>query len=100
MIVGKIGAFLKYACTVFCSYKNEFRIKSVIILPSSVLLMTIFSLSSRFHRIVGVGLPEALQVRVTFAFSRTIASEELWESSILGGTGKYEIYSTFGEIYT
>ena len=48
--------------------------------------MAIFSLLSRFQRMIGVGLPVALQVRVTLASSRTIASEELSESSISGGT--------------
>lgn len=50
--------------------------------------MLIFSLSSLFQRILGVGLPVALQVSVTFAFSLTIASDELCESSIFGGTKK------------
>lgn len=57
--------------------------------------MTIFSLSSRFHRIVGVGLPEALHVSVTLAFSLTMASEELCESSIFGGTRKIKFITIF-----
>lgn len=39
--------------------------------------------------IVGVGLPDALHFNVMFEPSRTITSLELNESSMLGGTVKY-----------
>lgn len=55
-------------------------------LPTSDLFMAIFSIESRFHLTVGVGLPDALQRSVTFEPSRTITSLELSESSIPGGT--------------
>jgi len=54
--------------------------------PDKVLLIEILEPSSRFQRMLGVGLPVALQVRLTLAPSRTIASDELCESSIFGGT--------------
>lgn len=55
-------------------------------LPSSVLLMTILWLSSRFHLIDGSGLPFALQRRVTLSPSRTMTSLEVSASSMFGGT--------------
>jgi hypothetical protein len=50
------------------------------------LLMAILLPSSRFHLTLGGGDPVAWHVRVTFAPSRTITSELVWESSMLGGT--------------
>lgn len=55
-------------------------------LPSSVLLMTILWLSSRFHLMDGSGLPFALQRRVTLSPSRTMTSLEVSASSMFGGT--------------
>lgn len=57
-------------------------------LPSSVLLMTILWLSSRFHLMDGSGLPFALQRSVTLSPSRTMTSLEVSASSILGGTAR------------
>lgn len=59
-------------------------------LPSSVLLMTILWLSSRFHLIDGSGLPFALQRRVTLSPSRTMTSLEVSASSMFGGTVREE----------
>ena len=56
------------------------------IIPVSDLLMAILLPSSLFHFTLGDGDPVAWHVRVTFAPSRTITSELLWESSMLGGT--------------
>jgi hypothetical protein len=56
------------------------------IIPVSDLLMAILLPSSRFHLTFGGGDPVAWHVRVTLAPSRTITSELLWESSMLGGT--------------
>lgn len=55
-------------------------------LRARVLLTLMVLLSSRFHLTTGSGEPEAAQDSVTLAFSRTITSEELWVSDILGGT--------------
>lgn len=55
-------------------------------LRDKVLLILISSPSSRSHLTVGRGDPVAWQFSVTFEFSRTMASELLIESSILGGT--------------
>lgn len=55
-------------------------------LPLIDLLTFIFELSSRFHFIVGVGEPCARHFNVTLEPSRTITSDELKLSSILGGT--------------
>lgn len=57
-------------------------------LPSSVLLMTILWLSSRFHLMDGSGLPFALQRSVTLSPSRTMTSLEVSASSIFGGTAR------------
>ena len=43
-------------------------------------------LSSRFHLTTGSGEPEAAHDSDTLAFSRTITSEELCVSDMLGGT--------------
>lgn len=55
-------------------------------LPFKFLVIDIFELSSLFHFIDGVGLPEARHLNVTFELSRTIKSLDVIESSILGGT--------------
>lgn len=55
-------------------------------LPTSDLFIEIFSIESRFHLTVGVGLPLARQRNDTFEPSRTITSLELNESSMFGGT--------------
>lgn len=54
--------------------------------PFKFLPRDIFELSSRRHLIAGSGLPVALHRNVTFAFSRTITSLEVVESSMFGGT--------------
>lgn len=48
--------------------------------------MVILALSSRFHLTVGIGLPVARHLSVTFDPSRTMTSLELRESSMFGGT--------------
>lgn len=48
--------------------------------------MFILALSSRFHLTVGIGLPVARHLSVTFDPSRTMTSLELRESSMFGGT--------------
>lgn len=55
-------------------------------LPIKDLLIAILELSSRFHLMVGVGLPVALHFNVMLAPSRTMMSLELSESSMFGGT--------------
>lgn len=55
-------------------------------LPTSDLFIEIFSIESRFHLTVGVGLPIARHRSDTFEPSRTITSLELNESSMFGGT--------------
>lgn len=62
-------------------------------LPTSDLFIAIFSIESRFHLTIGVGLPDARQRSVTLDPSRTITSLELSESSILGGTVHHFICS-------
>lgn len=68
------------------STDTKFRRQIILYVPDKVLLIEILEPSSRFQRMLGVGLPVALQVRLTLAPSRTIASDELCESSIFGGT--------------
>lgn len=55
-------------------------------LPMWFLLMAIRELSSRFHLIMGRGLPLARHLSEMLAPSRTMTSLELSESSMLGGT--------------
>lgn len=56
--------------------------------PFKFLAMDIFELSSRRHLIAGSGLPVALHRSVTLAFSRTITSLDVVESSMFGGTAE------------
>lgn len=65
---------------------NRGSIWSQTYLPTSDLFIAIFSIESRFHLTVGVGLPDARHRSVTFEPSRTITSLELSESSMFGGT--------------
>lgn len=62
--------------------------------------MVISALSSRFHLTLGIGLPVARHLSVTFDPSRTMTSLELRESSMFGGTvGKNSkiLYNKRGE---
>lgn len=59
-------------------------------LPARVLLTLMVELSSRFHLTTGSGEPDAAHARDTLAFSRTITSEELCVSEMLGGTANRE----------
>lgn len=63
-----------------------FKFHNLYDLPTSDLFIVIFSNESRFHFTIGIGLPDARHLRLTFDPSRTITSLELNESSIFGGT--------------
>lgn len=69
-----------------CHTAIKFLPSHIVHIPVKVLLIEILEPSSLFQRMLGVGLPVALQVRLTLAPSRTIASDELCESSMFGGT--------------
>lgn len=63
-----------------------YLIESFFYLPFKFLVIDILELSSLFHFIDGVGLPEARHLKVTFELSRTIKSLDVIESSMFGGT--------------